>query len=48
MSGNIIIILLVPILYQVFMLQLRQDKRHKEIMEVLKRLEEKIEKGKRY
>ena len=40
MAGNtIIIIILVPILFQVIMLQVKQDKRHKEIMEILKRIE---------
>jgi preprotein translocase subunit YajC len=40
----VIIIILVPIAFQVFMLQIRQDKRHKEIKEILNRIEIKLEK----
>lgn len=40
MSGiSIVVILLVPIAFQVFLLAIKQEKRHKEIMEILKRLE---------
>ena len=38
----IIVILLVPIFFQVIMLSIKQDKRHKEIQEVLKRIEDKL------
>lgn len=45
MTGiTIIIIILVPIAFQVFMLQIRQDKRHKETLEILKRIEDKLQK----
>ncbi|MCF8267749.1 MAG: hypothetical protein K9I69_06670 [Ignavibacteriales bacterium] len=40
MSGiSIVVILLVPIAFQVFLLAIKQEKRHKEIIEILKRLE---------
>ncbi len=41
---TIIIIILVPIAFQVFMLQIRQDKRHKVTLEILKRIEDKLQK----
>lgn len=45
MNGiTVIVVILVPIAFQVFMLQIKQDKRHNEIKEILKRIEEKIEK----
>jgi hypothetical protein len=34
----------VPILFQVFMLQIKQDKRHREIKEILDRMEGKLNK----
>lgn len=37
---TIIIILLVPIIYQVVTLQMKQDRRHKELLEILQRMEE--------
>ncbi|MCK4495168.1 MAG: hypothetical protein KAU91_02380 [Candidatus Aminicenantes bacterium] len=43
MNGiTVVIILLVPILFQVFMLQTKKDRRHKEIKEILKGIEDKI------
>ena len=39
---TIIVIILVPIAFQVFLLAIRQDKRHKELVEILKRIEEKM------
>ncbi len=39
---TIIVVLLVPIAFQVFMLAIKQDKRHQEIQEILKRIEEKL------
>ena len=43
MTGiTIILIILVPIAFQVFMLQVKHDKRHKEIMETLNRIEGKL------
>ena len=43
MSGNaIIVILLVPIAFQVFMLSIKQEKRQKELIEILKRIENKL------
>lgn len=43
MVGNtIIIIILFVIGFQVIMLQLKQDRRHKEIIETLKRIEENL------
>jgi len=45
MSGNaIIVILLVPIAFQVFMLAIKQEKRHKELIDILKRIEGKLTK----
>ena len=47
MNGSgitIIIIILVPIAFQVFMLAIKQDKRHKEMIEILRRIEEKMSK----
>jgi hypothetical protein len=41
---TIIVILLVPILYQVVTHGLHEKKRHKEIMETLKKIEEKLSK----
>ena len=41
---TIIVIILVPIAFQVFMLSIKQDKRHKEIQEILKRIEDKLKK----
>ncbi|MBN1754945.1 hypothetical protein JW877_01900 [bacterium] len=44
MTGiTVIVVILVPIAFQVFMLQIKQDKRHNEIKEILKRIEEKLE-----
>jgi len=41
MVGNTIIITILFIIgFQVIMLQIKQDKRHKEIIETLKRIEE--------
>ena len=43
MSGiSFIIILLVPILFQVFMLQFRQEKRYREIRDTLHRIEKSL------
>jgi len=43
MVGNIIIIIILFVIgFQVIMLQLKQDRRHKEIIETLKRIEEKL------
>ncbi|MGC9363289.1 MAG: hypothetical protein ACP5FZ_01830 [Fidelibacterota bacterium] len=43
MPGNtIIVILLVPIAFQVFLLAIKQEKRHKELIEILKRIEAKL------
>lgn len=43
MVGNTIIVcLLVPIAFQVFWLQIKQDRRHKEIKEILRRIEDKL------
>lgn len=39
---TIIIILLVPIAFQVFLLAVKQEKRHKEVLEILRRIEEKM------
>ena len=39
---TIIVIMLVPILFQVVMLSMKQDKRHREIKEILKRIEDKL------
>jgi len=39
---TIVIIILVPIAFQVFMLAINQSKRHKEIMEKLNKIEEKL------
>ena len=39
---TIIVILLVPIFFQVVILSFKQDKRHKEIKEILKRIEDKL------
>jgi len=45
MSGStIIVILLVPIAFQVFMLAIKQEKRHNELLDVLKRIEGKLTK----
>jgi len=41
---TIIVIILVPILFQVIMLSIKQDKRHKEVQEILKRIEDKLKK----
>ena len=41
MGNTIIVILLVPIAFQIFMLQIRQNKRHKELHEILNRIEAK-------
>ena len=42
MGNTMIVILLVPIAFQIFMLQIRQNKRHKELQENLNRIEEKL------
>lgn len=39
---TIIVILLIPILFQVVMLSIKQDKRYREMKEILKRIEDKI------
>ena len=39
---TIIIIILVPILFQVVLQAVRQEKRHKEILKILKGIEEKL------
>ena len=39
---TIIVILLVPIAFQVFLLAIKQNKRHKELLETLKKIEEKL------
>ena len=45
MTGiTIIVILLVPIAFQVFFLSIKQDKRHKELIGILKSLENKLNK----
>ncbi|GAP43003.1 hypothetical protein TBC1_111145 [Lentimicrobium saccharophilum] len=45
MTGiTVIIVILVPIAFQIFMLQIKQDKRHNEIKEILNGIEEKLEK----
>lgn len=45
MTGNtIIIILLVPIAFQIFMLAIKQEKRHQEIKQLLKSLEDRLNK----
>jgi len=41
---TIIVIILVPIAFQVFMLAIKQANRHKEIQEILKRIEGKMKK----
>lgn len=41
---TIIIIILIPILFQVIMLGIKQDRRHKEIHEILKAIEDKLKK----
>jgi preprotein translocase subunit YajC len=43
-GATIIVIILVPIAFQVFMLAIKQEKRHQEIIQMLKRLEEKLNK----
>ena len=43
---TIIIIILIPILFQVIMLGIKQDRRHKEMQEILKTIEEKLEERK--
>ncbi len=44
MTGiTVIIIILVPIAFQIFMLQIKQEKRHIEIKEILKKIENKLE-----
>ena len=46
MTGlTVIIIILVPTAFQIFMLQIKQDKRHNEIKEILKIIENKLEQG---
>jgi preprotein translocase subunit YajC len=45
MTGTtIIVIILVPIAFQVFMLAIKQEKRYQEIKQMLKSLEEKLNK----
>ena len=45
MVGNtIIIIVLIPLFIQVIMLSVKQNMRHKEIQEILKRIEDKLKK----
>ena len=39
---TLIVILLVPIAFQVFLLAVKQDKRHKEVIEALRKIEEKM------
>ena len=39
---TIIVIILVPIAFQIFMLSIKQDKKHKEMQEILKRIEDKL------
>ena len=47
MVGNtIIIVILCALGFQVIMLQVKQDKRHKEIKDLLKEIDDKLEKGK--
>jgi preprotein translocase subunit YajC len=41
---TIIIIILIPILFQIIILSIKQNRRHKEIQEILKRIEEKLKK----
>ena len=43
-GATIIVIILVPIAFQVFMLAIKQEKRHQEIKQMLKSLEEKLNK----
>ena len=38
-----ILIVLVPVAYQVFMLAYKTGKRHKEVMDILKRIEKSID-----
>lgn len=43
MTGTtIVVIILVPIAFQVFMLAIKQEKRHQEIKEILKSLEDRL------
>ncbi len=43
MTGiQLVVIILVPVLYQVVMLQIKQNKRHKELLEILHRIEDAI------
>ncbi|MBZ0179282.1 MAG: hypothetical protein K8F36_08325 [Melioribacteraceae bacterium] len=45
MTGTaVIVIILVPIAFQVFMLAIKQEKRHQEIKQLLKALENKLTK----
>ena len=45
MTGiTVIIIILVPIAFQIFILQIKQDRRHKEVKEILRSIENKLEK----
>ncbi|NOX66548.1 MAG: hypothetical protein GXO85_12370 [Chlorobi bacterium] len=38
----VVVIILVPIAYQVFLLQIKMNKRHKEVVDMLNRIEEKL------
>jgi len=40
----VIIVILVPVAFQVFFLQIKQEQRHKEMKEILHRIEEKLNK----
>ncbi|MFC2126052.1 hypothetical protein ACFLU5_14715 [Bacteroidota bacterium] len=41
---TVIIVILFPVAFQVFMLAYKQDKRHKEMMELLRKIEEDLKK----
>lgn len=45
MAGTtIIVIILIPIAFQVFLLAIKQEKRHQELKEILKNLDDKLKK----
>ena len=45
MAGNtIIVILLVPILFQIFLLSIQQKKRHEEFIEMMNKIEDRLNK----